>query len=52
MINYASAYIYRNGQNKKEAVNNLMALLQKAGLHAKDSHYTKYIHKMYEKYNK
>lgn len=52
MINYASAYIYRNGQNKKEAVNNLMASLQKAGLQEKDSHYTKYIHKMYEKYNK
>lgn len=52
MINYASAYIYRNGQNKKEAVNNLMASLQKAGLQEKDSHYTKYIYKMYEKYNK
>ena len=29
-----------------------MASLQKAGLQEKDSHYTKYIHRMYDKYHK
>lgn len=51
-VNYASAYIYREGQNKKNAVNNIMAAVKKAGLTQGDNEFTKYVYRMYEKFNK
>lgn len=51
-INYVSSYIYREGQDKKEAVNKLMAAVKKVGITPEHSYTAEYIYKMYEKYNK
>lgn len=51
-INYVSSYIYREGNDKKEAVNNLMAAVKKVGITPEHSYTAEYIYKMYEKYNK
>ena len=51
MISYASAYIYRDGQDNKTAVNNLMAAVKRAGLQQDDNYFTKYIYKMYDRFN-
>lgn len=51
MISYASAYIYRDGQDKKTAVNNLMAAVKRAGLQQDDNYFTKYVYKMYDRFN-
>lgn len=51
MISYASAYIYRDGQDKKTAVNNLMAAVKRAGLKEDDNYFTKYVYKMYDRFN-
>ena len=51
-INYVSAYIYRQPQGKKEAVNKLMAAVKKVGITPEHSYTAEYIYKMYEKYNK
>lgn len=51
-VNYASSYIYRDGQDKKEAVNNLMTAVKKAGFRENDNEFTKYVYRMYEKFNK
>ena len=51
LIDYASAYIYRDGHDKKTAVNNLMAAVKRAGLQQDDNYFTKYIYKMYDRFN-
>lgn len=51
-INFISAYIYRKGQDKKEAVNKLMAEAKKIGITPEHNYTADYIYRMYEKYNK
>ncbi len=52
LINYISSYIYKEGQDKKEAVKNIMTAAQKAGIKQDDGKLGEYIYRMYAKYNK